>query len=304
MTMPDELKLVRIPLSGVVLFLYPEYVSQAQRFSDYDPNSQGSILGGTRGVHLIESKTGRYVAKPERANSYGLSHHLNLSELLKKYRSLTVKEVSVARALSLRATYLDDTLSIHFEKPYGYLEKDGRRVALFEYHEPIQNCPLSKSHYLIKLRTQINSGDMESRFDLKYLLSELAFPNMFAQHFWESNGIDHTEGPSKQGKYIKQGIPVIFVHDFELVEFLSDDHVCNGEAARREWRRNYVTPLEDSDRILELLPKKNADLNLEIILGAIERMEERFVAMPSVGPAQSLINAIANMQDISEVILT
>ncbi|MFA6888523.1 MAG: hypothetical protein WC254_03430, partial [Candidatus Woesearchaeota archaeon] len=66
MTMPDELKLVRISLSDAVLYLYPEYVQKAGMFADFQSYGWRRKLGGTRGVSLVETKEGFYVAKPER----------------------------------------------------------------------------------------------------------------------------------------------------------------------------------------------------------------------------------------------
>ncbi|MFA6888525.1 MAG: hypothetical protein WC254_03440 [Candidatus Woesearchaeota archaeon] len=317
MTMPEELKLVRIPLSDRVLYLYPEYVSQAQRFG-HQESEQHKFLGGTRGCHLIIPGSAKpYVAKPERdetSNNGGIHNFLDLTP---DCGSFTVQEVSVARALYLRAGYIDDDISITFERPYGFMEKDGKRVGLFQYNPDLHICPNATNHRYVQWQKGIEGWDRESRLKavtVKYLLFDLAFPKYFANLILKHNGVCHNESFSKWGAYLKNYMPTIFVDDFELVTLASQTYDHDNNTGLQVWRNHYIylkglssnlqAPLSSVNELLQFLPKKSAQQDYEEILRAIERMEERILAYPSVGPAGPLINAIANMQDISEVILT
>jgi hypothetical protein len=117
------------------------------------------------------------------------------------------------------------------------------------------------------------------------------------------NGVHHNESAEKRGTYLKGKRSVIFLDDFELVNLNSGLEEYDVKNALKIWKEDH-TFYFNPDRVLRLLPRKTAEQGLQMIVEGIRRMEERFVAMPSVGPARPLINAIANMQDISEIITT
>jgi len=136
--MLEVLGLVKIPTEKGTLFLYPEYVDQADRF--ILPAREKNKAGGTRHPEIVTAYDGtQYVAKKERAADDKFM--VDFSKKVPEHGNMAAKEVSIARALSKLAEFEDDIMAVRFEKSYGYFEdNNGQRTALFQYESRIKDA--------------------------------------------------------------------------------------------------------------------------------------------------------------------
>ncbi|MBI2573616.1 hypothetical protein HYV86_07160 [Candidatus Woesearchaeota archaeon] len=329
MQQTDLLDLVRVPIRQGVLYLYPEYVDQAERFerSEYRQDFKAS-----RPVTLRDSYCGQpYVIKAERdTNDH---YRRKYPWLVPKDGNIAIKEVSIARALSQLASFNDGSVAVEFEQPCGlFFDNGGMNWGLYEYKAEIHSekvlppdlARLEEALEQERLQriSQVGAKSFEEgeinekNWLLRLFVQEFYFPRDFSNIVLLYNGIEHNEFSYKFGKCIdSHQVPTSFVGDFEFVGYVKEEE-RNSKMRRavsylfgHRARENFSVP----ENILRVLPADQQAELFAIIENKAREMAQRVVTylgidtttigdtfhVASNGPAYDLVQTIRHTEDFT-----
>ncbi|MBN1156186.1 hypothetical protein JXA85_01090 [Candidatus Woesearchaeota archaeon] len=236
-TKPELLNLERIILRNADLYLYPEYVTQKNRFSG--PEQNRVLIGTSRGNKVMTPANGGepFVVKMERSKD---------DALRKVYEGKAwmpiEKEVAVARALSELANTEFADMRIIFEEPYGLMIADEGKSGLFRLYPShqdelgIEQFDKIRSRIKTERLVQFNGkqtliedilefqGERVATETIVNYIKRLYYPDNMGMIVMETNGITHPD--YKEHNYQENGKSTALINDFEMGYFLGPSELA------------------------------------------------------------------------------
>ncbi|MBI4173155.1 MAG: hypothetical protein HY519_00375 [Candidatus Aenigmarchaeota archaeon] len=157
----DLLKLVKTPSADGIgqYYLYPEYAGNLGRYSGGESRPLAGKTSRKTCVIYPSDGSGPYVAKKERQmDEHRAEAETKFPEQFPQGGNMSLRDISITRALSKLAQYEDDKIRIAVEKPLGYFEdNEGQRTAFYEFQPGLDNKP-QKPEALKTLLESVQKG--------------------------------------------------------------------------------------------------------------------------------------------------
>lgn len=331
----DVLGLVRVPVRDGELYLYPEYTGMTERF--VQGGEETPLGSSTRNILLVtpQDGSGAYVAKQERPKDDRF--FIKWPHKIPSHGNVSVREVSVARALSSLAEFENYGFFVRFERPFGYLQRgSGERVTFFQY-EPMVNSGRGEPDELKKIKAILRKQELKKQrlegrgggvyvdgtvLSLAYfemegkIAKELFFAGILSRIAMRANGVDHNElGYTYAFQSMDDaGRCGTFAMDFEQVNpYDGDGAICKKDISEL---RSLV---EGHTRIEEMWgPEKRGRWKtlarfsrtyresgalMESLNGRIARLEEAADCVLENREARDMIDQVFQMSDPGQLVL-